>query len=46
MYKNKFRFVRKKMYRTTCAAYSFSTLVFQYVDKIKLGIWFESPSRS
>jgi len=37
MYKNKFWFVRK-MYRTPCAAHSYSTLLFQYVDKIKLGV--------
>jgi len=45
MYKDKFRFV-KKMYRTLCAAHSYSTLLFQFVDKIKLGVWFESPSWS
>jgi len=42
---NFFRFVRK-MYRTACAAHFYSTLLFQYVDKIKLKVWFESPSRS
>jgi len=45
MHKDKFRFVRK-MYRTPCAAHSFSILQFQYVDKIKLGVWFESSSWS
>jgi len=45
MYKDKFRFVRK-MYCTPCAAHTYNTLLFQYVDEIKLEVWFESPSRS
>jgi len=47
MYKDKFWFVRK-MKRTPFTAHSFSTLLFQFVDKIKLGIglWIESPLRS
>jgi len=34
------------MYRTPCAVHSYSTLLFLYVDKIKLGAWFKSPSQS
>jgi len=45
MYKDKFRFVRK-MNTLSGTFVQYGTLLFQYVDKIKLGVWFESPPRS